>query len=123
MTRRRYTRTNKKRGHSHIGGFTGHASPASYNDTQSYMLKTVGNGDTQYNNTFQQHGLNNSGYPDNSNAIRGLQGQHAGRSRRRRVRRRKTKGGFFDRVIKQAIVPLALLGLQQNFKKKHTLKK
>lgn len=116
MTRRRLTRRNKKR-QSHRGGFTGSAQPATYSDAQSYMLKTVGDEPTQYNNTFQQTGTNNSGYPAESNAIRGLQGQVAGKRRNRKMK--KTRGGFLGSVINQAIVPLSLFGLHRSFSKKY----
>ena len=111
MPRRRVTRRNQKR-KSYKGGYTGHAEPATYSDSQSYMLKTVGDEPTQYNNTFQQTDTNNSGFPAESNAIRGLQGQVAGQKTKKR------RGGNFSQVINQAVVPFGLLGLQQSFRKK-----
>jgi len=116
MNHRRLSHRNKKR-HSYRGGFAGSAQPATYSDSQSYMLKTVGDEPTQYNNTFQQTGTNNSGYPAESNAIRGLQGQVAGKRRHRKMK--KSRGGFFGSVVNQAIVPLSLIGLQRTFSKKY----
>jgi hypothetical protein len=116
MTRRRLTHRNKRR-QTHRGGFTGTAQPATYSDAQSYMLKTVGDQATQYNNTFQQSGTNNSEYPTESNAIRGLQGQVAGKRRRRKMK--KSRGGFLGSVVNQAIVPLSLFGLHKSFSKKY----
>lgn len=116
MPRTRVTRRNQKR-KSYKGGYTAHAEPATYSDSQSYMLKTVGDEPTQYNNTFQQTDTNNSGFPAESNAIRGLQGQVAGKKYRQR-KMKKSKGGFFGSTINKAIVPLTLFGLQRVFKKK-----
>jgi hypothetical protein len=86
------------------------------------MLKTVGSGQEQYNNTFDTNGqMNNSGYPAASGALRGLQGQVAGRRKMRTAQRnntRKRKGGFWNQVINQAIVPFSILGLQQSYKSK-----
>ena len=76
----------------------------------SYMLKTVGTGDQQYNNVFSQ------GTPGQSNAVVGLQGQKAGKSRRRR-------GGLWGPVINQAVVPASILALQQSYKRKRGGKK
>jgi len=106
-----------KRRNSHKGGFSGHAEPATYSDSQSYMLKTVGDEPTQYNNTFQQNGTNNSGYPAASNAIRGIQGQVAGKRRHRKMK--KTKGGFIGSLLNKAAVPFALFGLQHTVSKKY----
>jgi hypothetical protein len=60
------------------------ADTSSYNDAGSWMLKTVGNVNTQFGNAFDQNTGNSS-----NGAIVGLQGQVAGR-RRHRTRR----GGF-----------------------------
>ena len=35
-----------------------------------------------------------------------------------RTRRRGRKGGFLGEVVNQAIVPVAILGLQQNYRRK-----
>jgi hypothetical protein len=81
------------------------------------MLKTVGDEPMQYNNTFQQHGTNNSGYPEATNSIRGLQGQVAGKRRNRKMK--KTKGGFIGSLLNKAAVPFALFGLQHTVSKKY----
>ena len=80
-------------------GIEGAASPSSYSDSQSYMLATVGNENTQYGNVFNQGTSNLS----QSNAIVGLQGQRAGGGRRRRSNKR---GGSW---VTDAVVPAALL--------------
>ena len=68
------------------------------------MLKTVGSGNQQWENVFE-----NPGYTEPSNAIIGLQGQRAGGKTRRR------KGGD---ILSTAAVPLALLGAQQMYGRK-----
>jgi hypothetical protein len=69
----------------------------SYSDAQSYMLSTVGSGDTQYNNVFRQGGMNHS----QSNAILDQNtGQRAG------TRRMIKRGGSW---VSDAVVPAALL--------------
>jgi hypothetical protein len=69
-----------------------------YSDAQSYMLSTVGDTNTQYNNVFRQGGMNHS----QSNAIMDqVTGQRAGR-RRSMVKR----GGSW---VSDAVVPAALL--------------
>jgi len=77
-----------------------------YTSAADYMLKTVGTGNEQYNDVFDQ-----SKSHTQSNAIVSLNGkQHAGK------RRSKTqKGGFWGSLLKTAAVPLAILGLQQTF--------
>jgi hypothetical protein len=84
---------------SYRGG-VGAASPSSYSDSQSYMLSTVGNENTQYGNVFNQGGMNTS----QSNAIIGLQGQRAGGKRGRG--RMSKRGGSW---VTDAVVPAALL--------------
>ena len=59
------------------------ADSSSYNDAGSWMLKTVGNVNTQFANAFDQNTGNSS-----NGAIVGLQGQVAG------SRRRKYRGGL-----------------------------
>ena len=51
-----------------------------------------------------------------SNAIKGLNGQSAGGRRASR----KKKGGFWGQMINQAIVPFALFGLQQTYRRKRS---
>ena len=93
------------------------ASPSTYSDSQSYMLQTVGKGNTQYDNVFMSNKSDGTG-----NAIVGLQGQKAGGKRRKRSLSKKNKksrkGGYFSEVVNQALVPAALIGMQQSYKKK-----
>ena len=63
------------------GNLPAAADTSSYNDAGSWMLKTVGNVNTQFGNAFDQNTGNSS-----NGAIVGLQGQVAGR-RRHRTRR------------------------------------
>ncbi len=98
MPRRSRSRGRGRRSRSYRGG-AGAANPASYSDGQSYMLATVGGTNQQYDNVFLQGGQN----AGQSNAIQGLQGQHAGGRRRRRSNKR---GGSF---VTDAIVPAAFL--------------
>ncbi len=107
------------------------ASASSYSDGSSYMMATVGDGPTQYDNVFMSDKSNGSG---NSNTIVGLQGQRAGRGRKggsqkggrglkggsHKRRTKKSKGGYWGQVISQAIVPFSLLGLQQRYGRKRS---
>jgi hypothetical protein len=88
-------RKSRGRRRSYRGG-AGAANPASYSDAQSYMLSTVGPGNVQYNNVYDQS-LSNT----QSGSIVGLQGQRAGGRRRSNKR-----GGSF---VADAIVPAAFL--------------
>ena len=85
---------------SYRGG-AGAASPSSYSDAQSYMLATVGNENTQYNNVFDQS-LNHS----QSGSIVGLQGQQSGGRRGRGRKGMSKRGGSW---VTDAVVPAALL--------------
>lgn len=98
----------------HRRGGAGAASPSSYSDAASYMKATVGSANQQYNNVFD------IGTKGNSNAIKGLQGQVAGRRRKRTHRggSRRKRGGFWGQVINQAIVPFSILGMQQSYRRK-----
>ena len=93
------------------------ASPSTYSDSQSYMMQTVGKGNTQYDNVFMSNKSDGTG-----NAIVGLQGQRAGGKRRKgsfsKKNNKSRKGGYFGEVINQALVPAALIGMQQSYKKK-----
>lgn len=122
--------------HTSLMGGTGNAMSQSipnYGSASNWMLSQVGNGDMQYDNVFK----NPANMQNNSNAIVGLQGQHAGSSYakmrmggqvtkshpkggrgRGRRRSRGRRGGCWGEVLKQAIVPLTLLGMQQKFGKR-----
>jgi hypothetical protein len=109
--RRRNRRRNRRGGNSA-------ASASSYSDGSSYMMSTVGDGKTQYDNVFMS---DKNSSP--SNTVVGLQGQRAGSrkglkggSHKRLTKKRK--GGYWGQVINQAIVPFTLLGLQQRYGRK-----
>ena len=88
----------------------------------NYMLNTVGGMNEQYTNVFAQGGDSSLG----GNAIHSLTGQIAGgRKRRNRRTSRHSKysrkrGGFMGSMLNQAVVPLALLGMQQTYKRRGT---
>lgn len=108
-----YRKHSRKHSRKHRGG-AGAADPSSYSSAATYMLKTVGTGNEQYNNVFSQSG------PDansQANVVVGLQGQRAG-SRKRRSHSRSKKGGFWSQIVNQAIVPFSILGLQQTYRRK-----
>jgi len=122
MARKGYKKAHSRKAGRGGGDSYPAASPSTYSDSQSYMLATVGKGNVQYDNVF----LSNKDTVD-GNAIVGLQGQHAGR-RRKRLKTlkntKKRKGGYWGQVINQAIVPLSILGLQQSYgRRKHGTKK
>lgn len=115
------------------------ADASSYNDAGSWMLKTVGNVNTQFDNAFNQSNSTSS-----NGAIVGLQGQVAGRRTRRRTiggfnmapigpvqsnkfkggkksrkhHRKSNKGGNIGGILSEAAVPLSILALQQSYNKK-----
>lgn len=94
------------------GGNTLPTTTVNYGSAENWMLDTVGNGNTQYNNVFSQ----NSPFPgSHGNAIVGLQGQIAGKKYKKTKRRR---GGNLSQVINKAVVPFGLLALQQSYRKK-----
>jgi len=68
----------------------------------TFMLETVGEGNTQWDNVFMSDRSKFHG-----NAIVGLQGQHAGK--RRRTTKRKLKGGYWG-MISKAMAPFSLKG-------------
>jgi len=113
------------------------ADPSGYDDAGSWMLKTVGNVNTQFGNAFDQNTGNSS-----NGAIVGLQGQVAGRRRHRtrrgcssnpqpttahkggkrsrRHHKKSRKGGFLvEAALTKAALPLSILALQQTYKKRH----
>jgi hypothetical protein len=107
---RKYFKSKKR------GGYT-LPNTVNYGSAANWMLDTVGNGNTQYNNVFSQ----NSPFPGtHGNAIVGLQGQVAGKKYKKTKRRR---GGNLSQVINKAVVPFGLLALQQSYRKKKGGKK
>ena len=100
----------KSRSRRYRGG-AGTASPSSYSDGASYGVAVNGNTNAQFDRTFMGTG---------PATYRGVQGQMTGGRRRRS--RRSRRGGFLGAmgsVINQAIVPAALLGMQQTYRKRH----
>lgn len=96
------------------------ASPSSYSDGASYMMKTVGAGPKQFDNVFMPNGRNGGNVGNTNNAVRGLQGQRAGskhRGGRYKCRTKKRRGGYWGEVISQAVVPVGLLGMQQSYRR------
>ena len=103
MPRRRSSRSRRYRGGA------GSPDPSSYSDGASYGLAVNGDTNAQYDRTFMGTG---------PAIYRGVQGQMTGGRRRSRGRR----GGFLGAmgsVVNQAIVPAALLGMQQTYRKRH----
>jgi hypothetical protein len=118
------------------GNLPAAADTSSYNDAGSWMLKTVGNVNTQFGNAFDQNTGNSS-----NGAIVGLQGQVAGRRRHRtrrggsshplptatqeggkrsrRHHKKSRRGGFLvEAALTKAALPLSILALQQSYKKR-----
>jgi len=79
-----------------------------------YMLKTVGDGNRQYNDVFSV----NSPFPAKGNTIVSLKGQYLGGKGKSKKHTRKVKGGNLAQIINKAIIPFGLLGLQQSYRRK-----
>jgi hypothetical protein len=97
----------------------GGSAPAPYSDAASFMLSTVGDGDTQWNNVFASQGPSPLG-----NEVVRINGPQtvqadiqAGGRKRRRTRKGK-RGGFLGSVVNQAIVPFGLLALQNKYSRR-----
>jgi len=109
-------RGHKNRGHKNMrgGNYTSASTYGTHvngtvdsqlarNNESSGYLGAQGQGETKYN------------FPTDENLSLI---QRAGRRRKNKKSRRSIRGGFFGEVIKQAIVPFGLLGLQQTYRKK-----
>jgi hypothetical protein len=89
-------------------------------------MNNLGNGWTQFMNSLSlQPGESQSAAQ--SNNIVAVKNMSGGKNRRRMQQRansqsRGKKGGYWGAVMEQAAVPLALLGLQQAYGKRHTRK-
>jgi hypothetical protein len=85
-----------------------------------WMLKTVGSGNTQFNNTFRLTPGDNT-TTDQSNDIVAVKNStmKGGRRKHKHTYKKGKKGGNF---ISQAIVPLSLFGLLKAYPKKHSAK-
>jgi hypothetical protein len=95
-----------------------------------YMSRLVGDANAQYNRTFDINSSANRGNAlvlADGRSISGgssRRGRARGRGRRRArgsSRSRAKRGGFMGSVINQAVVPLALLGLQQTYRRRGTV--
>jgi hypothetical protein len=115
-------RRNKTRNRKMRGG--------SYTSASTYGNYVNGSPESQYNRVFDQGGP----YGQNQgNVIIGAQGQNGTPSSRMPTSsemaliqnggRRHKKGGFLGEVINQALVPVSLLGMQQNYRRKMGSKK
>jgi len=98
----------------------------SYTSAASYGEYVNGPGGAQYNRVFDQAGAYGQ---ISGNTIIGAQGQNIESASRvptggqlalvqKAGRRRHKKGGFLGEVINQAIVPFALVGMQQTYRRK-----
>ncbi len=96
----------------------------------TYELGVVGNGQTQFNNTFRIN-PNDTIVGKQSNVIRDVNNPSLGvqplgvnfnspllKGGRRRRHHRSRRGGYWGEVINQAVVPFALLAAQNRFSKK-----
>jgi hypothetical protein len=122
MAKHRGSRRHRSRSRSYKGG------NANYTSASTYGSYVNGSGNSQFARTFdttgEYAGRAGSEYvgaqgqwsqqPGTPNAQNLALVQSAGRRRGKRSRR----GGFFGEVINQAIVPFALLGMQQTYRRK-----
>lgn len=92
-------------------------------------LRVAGTMDQQFDNTFNINGSPGNGLVlQNGRSITmPAGGSMTGGRRRRRLSRgrgrrnsKRIRGGFMGSVINQAVVPLALLGLQQTYRRRGT---
>lgn len=116
---RRHTRRHRSKSHKMRGG-------SNYSDASSYGMYVNGTGGEQYNRTLDQSGPYGK-IP--GNIIIGAQGQNIPPSSQipnsgnlnliqNGAGRRRTRGGFLGEVVNQAVVPFALLGAQQSYRKR-----
>jgi len=102
---------------------------SSYSSAASYGEYVNGTQNAQFDRVFSTSGP----YANiNSNTIIGAQGQNALQpnlpssqdlSLIQNAGKRGKRGGIWGQVINQAVVPVALLGMQQTYRKKHGGKK
>ena len=102
---------------------------SSYTSAASYGEYVNGTQNAQFDRVFSASGP----YANiNSNTIIGAQGQNAVQpnmpssqdlSLIQTAGKRGKRGGVWGQVINQAVVPVALLGMQQTYRKKHGGKK
>jgi len=94
-----------------------------YTDGASYGTYVNGSPDAQYNRVFGPEYANVPG-----NVIIGAQGQNIPSPSQvptsqqlaliQQAGRRRRRGGFLGEVVNQAVVPFALLGMQQTYRRK-----
>ena len=89
-----------RRRHSRHRGSKSRSRRGGYSSASTYEMNTLGDANTQYNRVFGPTD------PSPSNASVSLQGQRAGK---------KKKGGYWSTLLKTAIAPLALIGLNQRY--------
>lgn len=95
----------------------------SYGSAASYGTYVNGGADAQYNRVFGPQYANVPG-----NVIIGAQGQNitpasqmptaANLAAAQSAGKRRRRGGFLGEVVNQAVVPLAVLGMQQTYRRK-----
>jgi hypothetical protein len=122
MVKHRHSRRHKRSHRVKRGGSGNYTSASTYG---SYVN---GSGDSQYSRVFDQ----SVDAGRQSNLLVGAQGQWAqpphgptaqnlslvqSAGKRRNKSRR---GGFWGEVVNQAVVPIALLGMQQTYRRKRT---
>jgi hypothetical protein len=113
----RHSRRHRSRSRRMRGG--------SYSSASSYGMYVNGPGGAQWNRTMDQTGTYGQ-VP--GNVIIGAQGQNvqpasmapsqANLALIQKAGRRRRRGGFLGEVVNQAIVPVALLGMQQTYRRK-----
>jgi hypothetical protein len=95
-----------------------------YSSATTYGQHVYGDLNSQWSRTFDQNGQYGS-IP--SNVIIGAQGQNATMAAAptsqnlaliQSAGKRKRRGGFMGQVVSQAVVPLALLGMQQTYRRR-----
>jgi hypothetical protein len=114
----RHSRRHRSRSRRMRGG--------SYTSASSYGMYVNGTGGSQWARTMDQSGPYGQ---VQGNVIVGAQGQNVQPSSmmpnqsqlnlaQSGGRRRRRRGGFLGEVVNQAVVPLALLGMQQTYRRK-----
>lgn len=103
MASRRQRKMSRQSRRARRGGV---GSTVDFGSAAGYGLATYGPGNVQYQNVFGPGPM----YPE-GNELVSLTGQKAGS--------RKKRGGIWGEVISQAAVPVALIGMQQMYGKRH----
>ena len=90
-----------------------------------FQMNNLGNGWTQFMNTMTGPSQSNNIVPINNTNVQPKMAGGRGRQRQRQrqqmqQRSRGKKGGYWGAVLEQAAVPLALLGMQQFYGKRHS---